>query len=29
MNKAVITMHVAKGGNQMDPQLGAGTFLVG
>jgi serine/threonine protein kinase/ABC-type branched-subunit amino acid transport system substrate-binding protein len=29
MNKAVVTMHVAKGGNQMDPQLGAGTFLVG
>jgi eukaryotic-like serine/threonine-protein kinase len=29
VNKAVVTMHVAKGGNQMDPQLGAGTFLVG
>nr|MBA2396253.1 hypothetical protein [Ktedonobacteraceae bacterium] len=29
VNKAVITMHVATGGNQMDPQLGAGKFLVG
>ena len=29
IDKAVVTMHVAKGGNQMDPQLGAGKFLVG
>ncbi|MBV9709674.1 MAG: ABC transporter substrate-binding protein, partial [Ktedonobacteraceae bacterium] len=29
VNKAVLTMHIAQGGNQMDRQLGAGTFLVG
>ncbi len=29
INKAVLTMHIAAGGNQMDRQLGAGTFLVG
>jgi ABC-type branched-subunit amino acid transport system substrate-binding protein len=29
VNKAVLTMHIAAGGNQMDRQLGAGKFLVG
>ncbi len=29
INKVVLTMHIAAGGNQMDPHPGTGKFLVG